>query len=60
MCIAPHVPAPPPPPPPAPDLPNMAPVKVNAPAGQQEAQNLAARLGTNQLIIPFANVNVPQ
>lgn len=60
MCIFPHQQAQPPPAPPPPPAPQKAAQLVEAPVGLKEAQRLAARMGTNQLIIPFQQVNVPQ
>jgi hypothetical protein len=54
-----NVPKPPPPPPPAPPVPEQVAKMVEPPKGLKEAQKLAGRMGTNSLVIPFQNVNVP-
>lgn len=58
MCLG-GTPSYPPPPPPPPPLPQETAKLVEPPAGLPEAQKLAARLGTNQLVIPFNPVNIP-
>lgn len=62
MCIAgPKIPDAPPPPAPPPPLPQQSAKLVDAPVGLKDAQRLAARLGTNSLVIPLLpNINVPQ
>lgn len=58
MCMG--SPSIPPPPPAPPALPEQAAVGgAQAVPGVQEAQNLAARLGTSSLTIPFNTVNIP-
>lgn len=59
MCLSPHVPAPPPPPPPPPDPVQKTADKVHQDPAQQMASDLAARLGTSQLVIPLSGVNLP-
>lgn len=60
MCISgPDYPDQPPPPPPVPPAPQPTARQAEAPAVVRERQNLANRLGTASLIIPFHNTNVP-
>lgn len=45
--------------PPPPEAPQPTAQDLGAPAGQKAAQALAARMGTNSLIIPFQSLNAP-
>ena len=59
MCLAPSLPKPDAPPPPAPDPVQKTADKVHDDPPVQAAKDLAARLGTNQLVIPMTGINVP-
>lgn len=60
MCIAPSGPSAPPPPPPPPAPPQDTAMKIEAAPGVEQAQQLAARLGTASLQIPYSPLNVPR
>jgi len=59
--LMPDIPGPPTPTkaPPAPEAPNPTAQELGAPKGLKDAQALAARMGTNSLIIPFQSLNTP-
>lgn len=64
MCL-PDKPKAPPPPPPPPAAPEKTAQSLGAPPGQEEAQRLAARLGTSALALPIQQtltvpLNVPR
>lgn len=61
MCLSPKLPPTPPPPPPPPDPVQRTETKVAEDPTVAAARDLAARLGTSQLVIPRAGtgVNVP-
>lgn len=60
MCSAPNIPSPPPPPPPPPAVPKQKPQYVKEDPMTASEQRTAARLGTNQLVIPLASsLNIP-
>lgn len=59
MCISapePKLPAPPPAPPAAPEPTARL---AETPAATRAAQDMAGKLGTSSLVIPFRNMNVP-
>lgn len=61
MCMStPNIPAPPPPPPPPPPMPQFKPPAVGTDPAMKASQRNAARLGTNQLVIPLSSsINIP-
>lgn len=57
MCSAPNIPKAPPPAPPPPVAPTPYVAKIAKDPGIQAMQQMAARLGTSQLIIPLQPIN---
>jgi hypothetical protein len=59
VCL-PSTPKVPPPPPPPPAAPEKTAQSLGAPPGQEEAQRLAARLGTSALALPLqSSISIP-